>query len=342
MSNPFTPYLRRASNGETFGERDMQAAIDAILAGSVSDVETAGFLMALRARGETIEEIIGAARAMRAAATPVTTPHDVIDTAGTGGDGAATYNISTAAALIAAGAGAKVAKHGNRAASSLSGSSDVLAAAGVNLSASPKTISACIDQAGVGFMFAAFHHKAVAQVAGVRKALGIRTLFNLLGPLTNPAGARRQLMGVFDETLLTPLANALRALGGTHGWVVHGMDGLDELSISGPSQVCAFTPEGTSTFEVTPGDAGLAIHPIEAIKGGTPEENHKALVQLLDGEKNAYRDVAVLNAAAALVVGGLADTLEDGAHRAANAIDKGKARAVLAQLVALSQRVTVP
>ncbi|MEO0320789.1 MAG: anthranilate phosphoribosyltransferase [Pseudomonadota bacterium] len=338
MSSPFTPYLRQAGNGEPFTENDMRAAIDAILRGTVSDVETAGFLMALRARGETIAEITGAARAMRAAAMPVVTPHTVIDTAGTGGDGAATYNISTAAAVIAAGAGAKVAKHGNRAASSLSGSSDVLAAAGVNLSASPETISTCIDEAGAGFMFAAFHHKAVAQVAGVRKALGVRTLFNLLGPLTNPAGAQRQLMGVFDANLVTPLAEALRKLGGTHGWVVHGADGLDELSISGPSRVCAFTPEGLSSFEVTPGDAGLASHPVEAIKGGTPAENHAALVRLLDGEKNAYRDVAVLNAAAALIVAGLADTLKDGARQAGEAIDTGKAKTVLTRLVAISQR----
>ena len=340
MSTAFRPFLQRAGNGAVFSEADMQRAIGLILGDEVSDVETAGFLMALRARGEQVEEIAGAASAMRRLAVHVETPSEIrnqlIDTAGTGGDGAATFNISTAAALIAAGAGAYVAKHGNRAASSLSGSSDVLGALGVNLQAGPDRIANCIANAHVGFLFAAWHHKAVARVAGVRKALGVRTLFNLLGPLTNPAGARRQLVGVFDPALVDPMAQALRHLGGTHGWVVHGSDGLDELTITGPSRVCAFDPSGMRAFDVVPEDAGLQRHPIDAIRGGNPDVNAAALRALLSGEKNAYRDVSILNAAAALVVAGKTTNLKDGAALAADAIDSGRARQVLDTLIHLS------
>lgn len=342
MAEPFKSFLQQAGNGQTFSCVQMQAAIGAILSGAVSDVETAGFLMALRARGESVEEIAGAAAAMRALVVRVDAPDDVIDTAGTGGDGAATYNISTAAAVIAAGAGARVAKHGNKAASSLSGSSDVLGALGVNLKASPAMISRCIHQAGAGFMFAAYHHKAVAQVASVRKALGVRTLFNLLGPLTNPAGAKRQLVGVFDRSLIEPIANTLRNLGGTHGWVVHGSDGLDELTITGESHVCAFNPAGITTYIVTPEDAGLPRHPIEAIRGGNPDENARALRGVLNGEKSAYRDVAILNGAAALIVAGKAHTLQEGAQACALAIDDGRAAAVLERLVNISNEAPGP
>ncbi|MEO0878890.1 MAG: anthranilate phosphoribosyltransferase, partial [Pseudomonadota bacterium] len=217
----------------------MAQAMALLLEGAASGEEAAGFLMALRARGETVGEITAAARAMRDKALKVATERDVVDTCGTGGDGAGTYNISTAAALVAAGAGAAIAKHGNKAASSKSGSSDVLAALGINLAASPQQISACIDKAGVGFMFAAAHHKAVAHVADVRKKLGVRTLFNLLGPLTNPAGAKRQLMGVFSKDLVRPLAEALMVLGARSAWVVHGSDGLDEITTTGETFVAA-------------------------------------------------------------------------------------------------------
>ncbi len=344
-TSDFHPFLQLASTGKPLKRDEMTKAMGLLLEGTVSDIEAAGFLMALRARGESIEEITAAASAMRTKALKIQLPGKVteklIDTAGTGGDGAGTYNISTAAALIAAGAGAKVAKHGNRAATSLSGSSDVLSALGVNLEATPETIASCITTANVGFMFAAYHHKATANVAAIRKSLGVRTIFNMLGPLTNPAGARRQLMGVYDPSLCRPIANALKTLGAKKAWVVHGRDGLDELTTTTSTFVCALEDGEISEFEVHPKDAGLKTSDPKSLQGGTSQDNAVALRAILtekslNNQHNAYRDIAVFNAAVALIVADLANTLKEGVDLAHTAIENGSAANALAQLVELS------
>lgn len=332
----FRPFLEKAANGLPLDPAEMRAAMEILLAGGASEIETAGFLMALRARGETVEEIAAAAAAMRAKALTVEAPDSVVDTCGTGGDGAGTYNISTAAALVAAGAGARVAKHGNKAASSLSGSAEVLEALGVRIDPPPETIARCIREAHVGFMFAALHHRAVANVASVRKSLGVRTLFNLLGPLSNPAGARRQLMGVFAADLVGPLAHALLQLGAIRAWVVHGEDGLDELTLTGRSFVAEVIDGAVRTFTVTPEDAGLSETSAAALKGGSPRENAAALRALLDGERSAYRDIVIFNAAAALIVADRAQTLAEGAGLATASIDDGRAKEALEKLIKIS------
>ncbi|MEO1015662.1 MAG: anthranilate phosphoribosyltransferase [Pseudomonadota bacterium] len=330
------PFLRKIAGGERLNAAEMRAAIDVIFDGAASDAEIAGFLMGLAARDETPEEIAAAAEAMRARAVRVDAPEDIVDTCGTGGDGAGTFNISTAAALIAAGAGAKVAKHGNKAASSKSGSSDVLRALGVNLEASPAQVSAAIAEAGVGFIFAARHHQATARAAAARQALGVRTLFNLLGPLTNPAGATRQLLGVYAPRLVPSMAEALKRLGASRAWVVHGADGLDELTTTAETHVAELKNGAITTFAVTPEEAGLPRAAAEDLAGGAPEANADALKRLLAGEQGPYRDIAVLNAAAALIVADLAGDLKEGAERAAAAIDDGSAKAALDRLVTIS------
>jgi len=332
----FRPYLEIAASGRALTRAEMRAAMGLLLQGAASEAETAGFLLALRARGERVEEIAAAADAMRERALKVEAPANAIDTCGTGGDGAGTWNISTAAALVAAGAGAHVAKHGNRSLSSRSGSSEVLEALGVRLNAEPALISRSIREAGVGFMFAAHHHRAVANVASVRKALGVRTLFNLLGPLSNPAGARRQVMGVYSRDLLSPIAGALAALGAEHALVVHGSDGLDELTTTGESFVAELRDGVVREFVITPEDAGLARTEAASLKGGGPEENARAIRALLSGERSPYRDIVVLNAAAALMVANLAVTLRDGAAKAAASIDEGRASNALDRLIAIS------
>jgi anthranilate phosphoribosyltransferase len=333
---PFHPFLEKAASGSPLSGEEMRAAMALLLDGAVSEIETAGFLMALRARGETVTEIAAAAEAMRTKALRVDAPDSVVDTCGTGGDGAGTFNISTAAALVAAGAGARVAKHGNKAASSLSGSAEVLEALGVKIDIAPELISRAIREAHVGFMFAALHHRAVANVATVRKSLGVRTLFNLLGPLANPAGARRQLMGVFSDALVEPLAHALLQLGAVRAWVVHGEDGLDELTTTGKSFVAEVIDGSVRSFTVRPADAGLPEAPPAALKGGDPRENAAALKRLLDGERSAYRDIVVFNAAAALIVADRAHNLKEGAEMAAASIDEGRAKQALEKLVAIS------
>ena len=332
----FRPYLARAASGAPLGAEDMRGAMDAILSGAASDIEIAGFLMALRARGETVEEIAAAAAAMRDKALKVEAPDDAVDTCGTGGDGAGTFNISTAAALIVAGCGVPVAKHGNRAASSKSGSSEVLAALGVKLDVPPALISRCIREAGLGFMFAALHHRALGHAAAARKALGVRTLFNVLGPLSNPAGAKRQVMGVFSRDLVRPIAEVMPRLGVEAAWVVHGSDGFDELTLTGPSYVAALKNGAIEEFEVAPEDAGLKRAAPEDLKGGGPEENAAAIRRLLDGERGAFRDIAVFNAAAALVVAEKAKDLNAAARKAEAAIDDGAAARALERLVEIS------
>jgi anthranilate phosphoribosyltransferase len=318
---PFHPFLEKAASGSPLSGEEMRAAMALLLDGAVSEIET---------------EIAAAAAAMRTKALRVDAPDSVVDTCGTGGDGAGTFNISTAAALVAAGAGARVAKHGNKAASSLSGSAEVLEALGVKIDIAPELISRAIREAHVGFMFAALHHRAVANVATVRKSLGVRTLFNLLGPLANPAGARRQLMGVFSDALVEPLAHALLQLGAVRAWVVHGEDGLDELTTTGKSFVAEVIDGSVRSFTVRPADAGLPEAPPAALKGGDPRENAAALKRLLAGERSAYRDIVVFNAAAALIVADRAHNLKEGAEMAAASIDEGRAKQALEKLVAIS------
>jgi anthranilate phosphoribosyltransferase len=305
--------------------------------GEADPVEIGGFLMAMAALGESPEALAIGARAMRARMTPVKAPEGAIDTCGTGGDARGTWNISTAAALVAAGAGAVVAKHGNKAASSKSGSAEVLEAVGVNLFATPHQLEASLNTAGVAFLFAQAHHGAVRHVGPARRTLGVRTIFNLLGPLSNPAGARRQLLGVFDRKWLVPLAEALRELGADQAMIVHGEDGLDEITTTGRTFVAELKPDGTvSQYDITPEDAGLARASLDDLKGGEPAENALALRELLDGARTPYRDIVVLNAAAALQLAGRADTLKEGAVLAAKSIDDGRAKQALEQLVKAS------
>lgn len=334
--NGFAALLEIARSGRALTRAEMRAATDHLLGGDVADDEIAAFLLTLKARGETVDEIVAAAEAMRARAIRVEAPSDAIDVCGTGGDGAHTYNISTAVAFIVAGCGVPVAKHGNRAASSRSGTADVLQALGVNIEARPETTARAIREAKVGFMWAAQHHKAFAQVAAVRRKLGVRTIFNALGPLTNPAGARRQLMGVYDRALCEPLARALSELGAVHAWVVAGADGLDELTTTDASFVCEVKDGKVRTFTVTPEDAALPRAGLNDLRGGEPAENARALRRLLDGERGPYRDIAVFNAAAALVVAGTANTLRDGIAFAAHSIQSGAAKSALANLAAIS------
>lgn len=332
----FTSHLQRATSGAPLEAAQMRAAMEALLSGAASDVEIAGFLCALRARGETVEEIAAAAEAMRAHALKVDAPDDVIDTCGTGGDGAGTFNISTAAALIAAGCGVRVAKHGNKALSSNSGSAEVLSALGVKLDIPPPAIARCIREANVGFMFAILHHPAMRHVATARKAIGVRTIFNLLGPLSNPAGAKRQVMGVFSPDYLRPVAEVMARLGVERAWVVHGSDGLDEITTTGPTYVASLDKGVVTEFEVTPEEAGLKRARPQDLKGAGPEVNAQALAALLAGEPGAYRDIAVLNAAAALIVAGKARDLAEGARLAERSIDSGAAQAALDTLISLS------
>ncbi|WP_334146315.1 anthranilate phosphoribosyltransferase [Hyphomicrobium sp.] len=328
--------LQRVAAGETFSQESMAEAVEALTAEG-TPAQMAAFLMGLRVRGETVDEITGAARAMRARMTAVTVAPGAIDIVGTGGDGHGTFNVSTAAALVAAGAGLKVAKHGNRSVSSLSGASDVLAALGVKLDCGPEVIARAVDEAGVGFLWAPHHHPAFKAWAPARAELGVRTLFNLLGPVCNPAGVRRHVIGVFAHAWVTPVAEVLRALGSERAWVVHGYDGLDELSTTGPTAVACLDGGTITTFEVTPEDAGLERVTLSELKGGDGARNAEALKDLLAGALGPYRDIVLLNAAAALIVAGRAESLREGAALAEEAIASGRAARALERLVAISQ-----
>ncbi|MBN8553258.1 MAG: anthranilate phosphoribosyltransferase [Caulobacterales bacterium] len=332
MSATFKPLLALLADGRTLDADQARAFLSACLRGEPTPAQVAAALTALRMRGETVDEISAFALAMREAATTLDHPYDVVDTCGTGGDGQHTYNISTAAALVLAGAGVKVAKHGNRALSSRSGTSDVLAVLGVNLAASPAQQRRALDEANIAFLFAPAHHTAMRHVTPIRAELGFRTVFNLIGPLSNPARARRQLMGVYDPRLVEPLAEALGRLGATRAWVVHGQ-GLDELTTTGETEVAEFHGGTVRRFTVTPEAAGLARTAIEDIRGGEPEANALALRALLDGAPGAYRDIVLLNAAAALIVADRAADLAEGAALAAQVIDGGRAAQALADLV---------
>jgi anthranilate phosphoribosyltransferase len=310
------------------------AVLAEIMEGRSSEVQTAAFLIALRAKGETVPELVGLARTMRALAAPVETlREDLVDTAGTGG-GPSTFNVSTTAALVAAGAGCAVAKHGNRSNTSRCGSADLLEALGVDIELDPAQVGRCIDEVGFGFMFAPRHHAAMAHVVPVRKQLGVRTIFNFLGPLTNPAGAERQLLGVSDRHYQETIAEALLGLGSVRAMVVSAEDGVDELSISSRTRVIEVTGGGTEEWFVEAGDYGLAGAELEEVAGGSPEENAAAARAVLAGERGPRRDLVLLNAGAAIYVGGRAASLADGVEKAADAVDSGAARELLDRLVA--------
>ncbi len=319
--------------GEHPTPEDTRAALTAILSGNSDDGQIGAFLMGLEMVGVTADDIRIGAELLRANMTAVSIPGRIVDTVGTGGDGLATYNISTAAAFVCAGAGAKVAKHGSRAVSSKSGSSDVLTALGVGLDIPPGRAAMCVEDCGVGFLFAPKHHSAMRHVASARASLGMRTLFNLLGPMSNPAGAKRQLIGVFDKKWSKPMAEALRDLGSEHVWIVHGHDGLDEITTTGKTYVTELKDGKIKSFTIKPEDFGIPKAKIEDLRGGNSEVNAEAIMAILNGREGAYRDIVILNAAATLLVGGLVDTMEDGIERAKKSIDDGAAYKALAALI---------
>jgi anthranilate phosphoribosyltransferase len=330
------PLIAKLADGSSLSEDEMRNALDLMTGGGATPVQMGAFLMALRVRGETVAEITGAARLLRARMVPVEAPAGAVDIVGTGGDGHNTFNVSTCAALVAAGAGLTVAKHGNRSVSSLSGASDVLAALGVKLDVPIPVIEHAIRVAGCGFLWAPVHHPSMKTWAPIRAELGVRTLFNLLGPLSNPASVRRQVLGVFDVKWVEPLARVLGNLGSAHAWVVHGADGLDELSTTGPTTVAELKDGSIRVFDVAPENAGLPRASLADLKGGDAAINAAALRGVLAGTPGAYRDIVLMNAAAALIVGGKAATLEEGVSLAAQAIDTGRAAAVLDRLVAVT------
>jgi anthranilate phosphoribosyltransferase len=336
MSDDFKPMLARLADGATLTDADAERFFSACLRGEPTPAQVAAAVTAMRLRGETVGEIAACARALRRAARVLDHSFQVIDTCGTGGDGLHTYNISTAAALIAAGGGLKVAKHGNRALSSRSGSSDVLKALGVNLDATPAQSLRALETAGICFLFAPAHHGALRHVTPIRAELGFRTVFNLLGPLANPAGAQRQVMGVFDSRWVEPMARVLGALGTERAWVVHG-GGLDELTTTGETQVAQWRDGRLSLFNITPEAVGLPRAELAALRGGDPAHNAKALSDLLDGAPGPYRDIALLNAAAAFLVADQVETLRDGVALGIEVIDSGRARAALDRLIAATQ-----
>ena len=310
-----------------------------IMAGNASEAEIAAVLIALRTKGETIDELVGLATTMRLLATPVACDRDdLIDTAGTGG-GRPTFNVSTTAALIAAGAGCAVAKHGNRSATGLSGSADLLEALGVRIDLKPEAVGRCIDEAGFGFMFAPAHHGATRFVVPVRKELAVRTIFNFLGPLTNPAGARRQLIGVSDPAYLERMAGALARLGCDRALLVSSEDGLDEMSTSAPTNVVEVNGDEIRRYVVAPSDVGIDVAPFDAVRGGTPDDNARTTRSILAGDEGAPRDIAAFNAGAAIYAGGIADSLAEGVEAARAAIDSGAAERTLDDYVALSREL---
>jgi anthranilate phosphoribosyltransferase len=328
--------IQKVSGGATLSETEIRTALDLMTEGAATGAQMGAFLMALRVRGETVEEITGAAQMMRARMKRVEVVPGAVDIVGTGGDGTGTYNVSTCAALVAAGAGAKIAKHGNRSVSSLSGASDVLSALGVKLDIPFDVTARCVADAGVGFMWAPQHHPAMKHWAPIRAELGIRTIFNLLGPISNPAGVKRQIVGVFSWQWVEPIADVLNNLGCEHVWVVHGHDGLDELTTTGATDVAEVKDGKVRVFEVTPADAGIAPAKLSDLKGGDAKFNAAAISEVLAGHKTPLRDIAILNAAAALIVAGLAANLTDGAAMAAHSIESGAAKLALEKLVAIT------
>ena len=336
MTDAFRALIGKVATGATLTREEAANAFEQMMSGDATPSQMGALLMALRVRGETVNEITGAVSAMRAKMLRVTAPPDAVDVVGTGGDASGSFNISTCSALIVAGAGVPVAKHGNRALSSRSGAADVLSALGVNINLSPEAVGRCIAEAGIGFMFAPAHHPAMKNVGPTRVELGTRTIFNLLGPLSNPAGVKRQMVGVFSKQWTTPLAQVLKNLGAEHVWIVHGSDGLDEITTSGPTSVAALENGSIRTFEISPEEFGLRKVKPEALRGGDAAANAQAVLNVLKGKASAFRDVALFNAAAALVVAGKAKDLKDGLHAAAHSVDSGEAEGRLDRLIKVS------
>jgi len=336
VSDEFKGLIAKAATGAALTREEAARGFDTMMSGEATPSQMGGLLMALRVRGETVDEITGAVTAMRDKMLRVNAPADAIDVVGTGGDASGSFNISTCAAFIVAGAGVPVAKHGNRALSSRSGAADVLGALGVNIELPPEGVGRCIREAGIGFMFAPAHHPAMKNVGPTRMELGTRTIFNLLGPLSNPAGVKRQMVGVFSRQWVEPLAHVLKNLGSVSVWVVHGSDGLDEITTSGATYVAALDNGAVRTFEITPEEVGLARVKPDTLRGGAAKENAQALADVLKGKKGAFRDVAVLNAAAGLVVAGRAKELKQAVTLAQKSLDSGEAEGRLERLIAIS------
>jgi len=329
--------IQKLIAGQDLDRDEARAVMDQIMSGGATDAQIGAFLIALRIKGETIDEIAGCAQSMREKATPVVTSRsDLIDTCGTGGDGSGTFNISTTVAFVACGAGLAVAKHGNRSISSQCGSADVLGELGVNIEAPPEQVGECIDEVGIGFLFAIALHGAMKHAIGPRKELATRTVFNALGPLTNPAGAKRQLIGVYDGSLTDRIAGVLNELGSERAFVVHGSDGLDEITLTGPTRVSELNDGQIITREISPGDFGLEMVAAEALAGGDAAHNAQILREVLDGKQGPQREVVLLNAAAAIAAGGLAEDMAAGIAIARESIDSGQARQALDRLVEVS------
>jgi anthranilate phosphoribosyltransferase len=336
VTDAFKALIGKVATGATLTHDEAAGAFEQMFAGEATPSQMGALLMGLRVRGETVDEIAGAVSAMRSKMLRVAAPANAIDVVGTGGDASGSFNISTCAALIVAGAGVPVAKHGNRALSSRSGAADVLSALGVNINLSPEAVGRCIAEVGIGFMFAPAHHPAMKNVGPTRLELGTRTIFNLLGPLSNPAGVKRQMVGVFSKQWTTPLAQVLKNLGAERAWIVHGSDGLDEITTSGPTSVASLEDGKIKTFEISPDEFGLRKVKPEALRGGDAAENAQAVLNVLKGKASAFRDVALFNAAAALVVAGKAKDLKDGLHAAAHSVDSGEAEGKLDRLIRVS------
>jgi anthranilate phosphoribosyltransferase len=336
VADEFKALIGKVATGASLTREEAASAFDRMMSGEATPSQMGALLMGLRVRGETVDEITGAVTTMRAKMLGVQAPPDAIDVVGTGGDASGSFNISTCAAFIVAGAGVPVAKHGNRALSSKSGAADVLSALGVNIELASEKVARCIRDAGIGFMFAPAHHPAMKNVGPTRVELGTRTIFNLLGPLSNPASVKRQMIGAFSRQWIEPMAQVLKNLGSESIWVVHGSDGLDEITTTGATSVAALENGKIRTFEITPEDVGLPRATPEALRGGDAEQNARALLDVLKGKPSAFRDVAIFNAAAALVVAGKAKDLKEGASLAAKAIDSGEAEGKLDRLIAVS------
>ncbi|HVQ81503.1 MAG: anthranilate phosphoribosyltransferase [Pseudolabrys sp.] len=339
MADDFKALIAKVATGATLSREEAAGAFDRMMSGEATPSQMGGLLMALRVRGETVEEITGAVTTMRAKMLGVKAPADAVDVVGTGGDASGSFNISTCAAFIVAGAGVPVAKHGNRALSSRSGAADVLQALGVKIELNADQVGTCIRDAGIGFMFAPAHHPAMKNVGPTRVELGTRTIFNLLGPLSNPARVKRQMVGTFSKQWVEPMAQVLKNLGSESIWVVHGSDGLDEITTAGLTTVAALENGMIRTFEVGPEDAGLSRAKPEALRGGDAEHNARALLDVLKGMPSPFRDIAILNAAAALIVAGKAKDLKQGAMLAAKSIEAGEAEGRLDRLIAVSNSV---
>jgi anthranilate phosphoribosyltransferase len=336
VSDDFKALIAKVATGAALTRQEAATAFDRMMSGEATPSQIGGLLMALRVRGETVDEITGAVTTMRAKMLAVKAPPDSVDVVGTGGDASGSFNISTCAAFIVAGAGVPVAKHGNRALSSKSGAADVLGALGVKIDLNAEQVGACIREAGIGFMFAPAHHPAMKNVGPTRVELGTRTIFNLLGPLSNPASVKRQMIGAFSKHWIEPMAQVLKNLGSESIWVVHGSDGLDEITTSGSTSVAALENGKIRTFEIVPEDAGLPRSPADALRGGDAAANAQAMADVLKGKKGPLRDVSLLNAAAALIVAGKAKDLKAGAALASKSVDSGEAEGRLDRLIAVS------